>query len=147
MAKLIDVSVFGGPALAKAFGKLPSNVQRKIFRTIARDVGKDIQNDAKGKVDVDEGKLKKSIKVRATKRSRTSVGIEVTTGSRAALDIPPEDEYYYPATIELGNSKVSPQSFLRYSLERNREKGTKKIAKAIMSAIKEFKVSGTVGGK
>lgn len=114
----VDISLIGDKELQKAFKKLHPKLQKKAFKKAARVAAKIVKESAKGKVPVAEGDLKKSIKVKAMKRSRTQVGVRIVAGTREELGIPADSKWYYPAIVEYGYTRqdgvfIPPQSYLR----------------------------------
>ena len=65
--------------------------------------------------DSSPGTLKKKMKVKAIKRTRTAVGRLVVTPSRDDLGIPAKYPGYYPAFLEFGNATygTAPRPYLR----------------------------------
>lgn len=137
MAVQIDLSILGDKVLEKRLKALPLKVQKKILRKAFRSTAKDILSDARIRVPIDTGNLRKSLRVRALKKAKGRIGVQIETGTREELGIDENDKYYYPAAIELGAEGVPVQSFLRAALEVNRVPGTDKIKKSIMDGIKE----------
>ena len=67
--------------LDRKIKKLTSKEQKKLFRKSARPAMKPLQQQAKSNAKEDKvtGETGKSIKIRATKRSRSRIGIRVTS--------------------------------------------------------------------
>ena len=91
-------------------------VQKKVARKGLREAGKIIQNAAKQKLsqnnNVNTGELRKGIRVRAMKRSRSKIGIQVATTERSegkAID----GKRFGGAQIETGTKHIRAQPFLR----------------------------------
>lgn len=76
-----DFPIEGATKLRKKLFALGPRIAKKVLRESIRPAAKLIQADAKSNVAVDTGALRKSIKVRALKRSRSRVGMTVTTNS------------------------------------------------------------------
>jgi len=112
MAKKVVVT--GHRAIDRKLATLPLKVQKKIARTGLRKAGKLVKGKAQGNLSsndsVDTGKLKKGIRVRASKRSRTRIGIFISTTERK------EEESRWPfggAQVESGREDVKAKPFLR----------------------------------
>lgn len=104
MAIKFEVKVSGLKELDAALKELPNNVAKKHLRTALRAGAKIVQAEAKRLAPVETGALKKSIKVRARKRSRRGgVGIIVTTGNKDSLF---KGDQFYGGAIEWGWKKV-----------------------------------------
>lgn len=95
-------------ALEAALKALEPKVEKKILKKGMRTGMKLIQQAAKEKAPVDTGLTKKGIKVRAAKRSRKGIGIDVTIGEGDY-----KGETYYAAFLEYGTSKMAPKPFMR----------------------------------
>ena len=127
---VFDISLLGDKALAKKFELLgKESAQRKVLRKPLREGAKIVLKAAKSRVPSKfskERKLKRSLKVKALKRSRIKFGSLVITGSREKLDISPSDLNYYPQAVEFGYSTakrtVPAQSFLRSAAYDNKSK-------------------------
>ena len=71
--------------------------------------------------DAPAGSLKRLMKVRAIKRTRTAVGRLVATPPREELDIPKEYPGYYPSFLEYGSGRARAKPYLRGTLESKKE--------------------------
>jgi HK97 gp10 family phage protein len=99
-----EVKIEGLKELDAALKALPVNLAKKHLRTALRAGAKIVQAEAKLLAPVESGALKKSIKVRAGKRSRRGgVRIVVTTGSKDSLF---KGDQWYGGPIEFGFKKV-----------------------------------------
>ena len=117
MADGFDISLLGDKALSRKLAKLPAAVQRKVLRPALRKGGKVILEAVRRNIPVDEGKLRKTLKLRALKAKRGRIGVEVRTGTREELDIPAGAEGYYPAHVELGTRNRSATPYLRPAMD------------------------------
>lgn len=103
MAKAI---VTGWKELDKAFGGLEVKIQGKVLRGAMRAGAQRIQAAAVAYIvsnpSIDEGDLAKSLKVRAAKRSRRSIGMQVVTKGAAHANL-----------VEYGTKNMPPEPFLR----------------------------------
>lgn len=126
MAGMIDISVLGDKALVKKLNKLPGRVQKKVVRQAMRKAGKPILTEIKQAIGairvtgVHTDLLRKNMKLKSVKRSRTQVGVIIVTPERNVLGINESGKSYWPANIELGTSKTPAQPFIRDTVDRNR---------------------------
>ena len=75
----------------------------------------------------DEGTLSRSIKLRAGRRSRRSIGVVIgPPKSKAALGITAKAKGYFPTHLELGTRRHGQFSFLRAAMDATLE-GSKEI--------------------
>lgn len=80
-----SVSVSHMKEVLSALGVLELKIQRKITRKVLRFGAKMVAAEVRKRVPVGEGLLKSSIVVRAARRSRKSIGVDVTTGTESAF--------------------------------------------------------------
>lgn len=73
--------ITGAKELNRKLMSLAPRIAKKVIRQAVRPAAKLIQSAAKSFVAVDTGALKKSIKVRALKRSQTRIGMTVATNA------------------------------------------------------------------
>tara|TARA_R110002012_G_scaffold120651_1_gene270055 strand:+ start:12238 stop:12759 length:522 start_codon:yes stop_codon:yes gene_type:complete len=90
------------------------------------------------------GTLRKTLKVKALKRSRKRVGRLVATPTREALGIPDDYPGYYPAFLEYGSSKLGtkPRPYLRGTFEAERGNITRFFAKEARKRMKIYYPKG-----
>ena len=136
MAKGFDISIVGDKKLIRKFKTLEAKTQKKFVRKALRAAGKPVLAAAKQKVPVREGKLKKSLKLRAIKRSRTGVGVLIKTGNREELGIKPGEKGFYPFSVEYGTANTPEQSYLRAGMDENRDKALKILGDELWRQIK-----------
>ena len=94
----VTVVKTGFPLLDRKLKKLTSKEQKALFRKSARPAMKPLQQQAKSNAKANKvsGVTSKSIKIRAVKRSRTRIGIRVTTEAKSF------DGKFYSKFHELG---------------------------------------------
>lgn len=128
----VTLSLTGDKELKALFEALPGKVQKKLTRHALRVAAKKVRDDAARIAPDNTGALSKSIKVRAMKRSRTRVGVQVYTDSQSLKS--DGKKGYYAAFTELGTSREAPHPFLRPALEQNRAAAQQLIADDIRQA-------------
>jgi len=136
----IQYDLIGDKRILRMFEKLAARAQKKVYRQAARKAAKPILQTAKAKVPVDSGKLKKSLKIKAIKRSRTQVGVVVVTGTRQQLGIDSSEKGYYPAHLELGHKdrsgkQIPARPFLRNSLKSHRGRSNRIFRNEMIAGI------------
>ncbi|MGE0193556.1 MAG: HK97-gp10 family putative phage morphogenesis protein [Planctomycetota bacterium] len=135
-SKSMVVTFAGDKELEAAFNALALGAQKKVFRPALRAGGKVILAAIKARVPRKTGNLRKSIKLRASRRSRKRIGVAVfvdkgilaprPTPKRAN---PGRKEWWHPAHLELGYVRktktgtfvVPPQSFIRAGFDSVKE--------------------------
>lgn len=120
----VQVQLFGDKSLARRFKNLERNMQRKVLRPMVDKVAKNtvkpiLQNELptrsfnppknrsyRGQPGPSHtgppGVLKRNLKVRPVKRSRTFVGRVVMMPTKDVLGIDDDYDFYYPAALEYG---------------------------------------------
>jgi len=97
MSDGLQMVVKGGPRLERNLRELATKDLKAVLRKAMRAGAKVILPAAKANTPLDSGQLKRSIRVRATKRSRTHVGITVVTGKEFF-----KGDFYYGGMQEFG---------------------------------------------
>ena len=118
--------VIGTEQLVEKLTKAGVNVTRAIERRVLRRAAKLVQVEAKKLVPKDSGALRKSIKVRAGRRSRTSQSIRVVS------NLP------YAKPVELGRKdrgKRDAQAYLFPALKRKHEDVMREFREAIRDEV------------
>lgn len=131
------VTITGDKALDRKLATMDQKLETKLLRKAVRIVAKDVADTAKRLVPVDSGRLRRSIKVRAAKRSRRNRGVvkvRVTTGQQDKLFV---GEAFYGGMVEFGTSKMEAQPFLRPAEIQNRIAAKSRFTLAIREIIAE----------
>lgn len=141
MERLFDVSVFGDKALTRSLDDLSNKIQKQYMRKSLRAGTKLVADIVRRNTPVLTGRLRRGIKVRAGKRSRSRIGYFVLLPTRAQLGIDPKSKWYYPAVLEWGGitktGRVIPAlGFMRRSLDASREPATNKVAQTLWTLIR-----------
>lgn len=90
---------------------------------------------AKALAPVDTGRLRKSLKVKAIKRSRRfpgRVGYVIGTSSSDRLFV---GDQFYAGMIEYGTSKMAPNSFLRPAFDFSKEAAIKAVRERVSREV------------
>ena len=150
MADGISITAIGDKQLEKVFNRLPGALQKKIGRKAMRKGARTLQREIKSRVPVSAQKkggkhLRDTIRVRAAKRSRTTIGFRITTGTAEELGIVGKGAKlskkalrrrgYYPAHLELGTSTRAAVPYMRNSMADKRQSILRQIGHDIGKGI------------
>lgn len=92
--------ITGVDELVKKLRMLRGPAMKKVYRQAMRAAARPVLATAKQIVPIASGKLQKSLKIRALRRSRKLIGVQITPGTRSELGI--SGKGFYPTHIELG---------------------------------------------
>ena len=125
--------------ITKALKKLEAKVQKKIIRKALRTEARGMQKEVKSRAPVGEtGSLKKGVKLRAQKRSKKSIGMDILIDAKS-LGLPSN----HPAAVEYGTSKQDAQPHWRPAFDNNKDRLVsdlpRNIVRNIMQEIKKLK--------
>ena len=105
------ITLKGGDKLLVKLARLTSAEAKKVIRKALREGARPVQQKAKASVPVNTGALRKSVKIRAGKRTRKQeVSIWVGTGDQDNLFT---GKTFYGGMIEYGTNKMAAQPFMR----------------------------------
>lgn len=117
---------------------LESKIEKKITRQALRAGAKVIAKEAKLRAPIDEGGLKRRIKVWALKRSRKRIGVLVGTSAKEYTG-----DQFYGAFVEYGTSKMPARPWLAPAAEAKGDEAARiveqKIAEGIEREINNLK--------
>ena len=132
----IDISLLGDKRLQNIFKQAPVKIQKKVLRPALRAGGKIVRNSARQKAPIETGSLKRSIKLRALPRSRSRIGVLISS-----------DQKHY-VMMEFGwqsspTEFEAPRPFLRPALRDNEAnvKGTirREIRRKLFSELRKLR--------
>ncbi len=140
MAIGVSIDFRGDAGLQSAFNALTGPKQKKATRKGLRAGAKLMADRARQLVPVGKkgtdahkaGTLRKSIKVRAIKRTRRFAGMVVTTGGARAKD------EFYGVWTEYGTAKQPPQPFLRPAFDSLKDQAAELSRKEIGTAVERI---------
>lgn len=140
MAKVV---LTGVPELDRRMKSLGLKLGKKIVRKAARRAIKPVQSAAQRRAPKDTGALRKSIKIRAMKRSRSNFGVVVTTGASAGNAF--SGDQFYGAFQEFGwktgkrgsdnRTEVEGVHFMENAAEAKRRSVQRNFARFIKEGI------------
>jgi HK97 gp10 family phage protein len=145
MAVQIDFKLLGDKKLARKFRRLEDKMQKKIARKAMRAGAKPLLKDMKTAAAAITNprnstetmkEVGKRLKLRAIKRSRVRMGVQIVTPTREELDVV-KGNHYPPAHIELGTSDTAPQPFMRGPLKAGRERSLGIIRRELWNGIRQ----------
>ena len=129
----VQLDLIGDEAVQRKFKALEGKLQKKFARKSMRKAAKVIQKEAKARVPTGKtGMLKKNIKVRSAKRSRSRIGINVVVGEGWYTG-----EQFYGAFVELGTSKQPARPFMRPALEDKRDEARRVLVDELQDLIQK----------
>lgn len=126
----VSGTIEGFDKVFKRLKELEPKVAKKVLRQALRAGAKIIQTRAKANAPVLTGQTKKAIKIRAGKRSRGSVGVNVSIGARDYVG-----DQFYAAFHEYGTSKMQARPFMRPAYDSEKEKAAEVIQRKILEGI------------
>lgn len=110
-------------ALKQLEKKVASKITRQALRKGIKEVAKKVKADTpKG----ESGQLKKQVKVKAAKRSRNKIGVNVVTTSPDA---------FYGSFVELGTSKQPAQHYQKGAFDKTADKALEIILRKLKAGI------------
>lgn len=135
------VWVTGIPELDAKLRSLEPKLAKKIYRRSVRKAAKPVLDTARSLAPVESGDLKRSLKIRAMKRSRRNkhiVGVQVVTGKEWF-----KGDQFYAAFIEFGapghkffgkgDAPLEPKPFMRPAHDANGSK----VAEVFVSSMRQ----------
>ena len=112
----VDISFLGDKQLSRKLSRLDNKMQRSIVRKALRQAAAPVLGGAKALAPVLTGRMRDSLRIRASKGRRGTIGVVIETGKRDELGISKDDQYFYPTVIE-----YKYKSFMRASLDANQQ--------------------------
>lgn len=116
--------------LLKNLNSLEKKVAKKVLRKALREGSKIFLSAAKSNAPTDTGELKRSLKLRAIKKSRNWAGITVGTSKGDY-----QGDQYYGAFQEFGTSKIQAKHYLENSFNANKTQVLNKVCNALKQGI------------
>lgn len=105
---------------------------RTAIRRRLREAARPVTAMARSLAPEDEGTLSRSIKLRAGRRSRRSIGVVIgPPTSKTALGIPANAPGYFPTHLELGTRRHRQFSFLRAAMDATMENSKRVLAEGL----------------
>lgn len=131
---MINVTVIGAAELEKKLMSFEPKLARKVIRKALREAAKPVLAAAKANVPVDEGDLKKSLKVKALKkRKKGTYTIQVATSDGWF-----KGDQFYGAFLEFGTSKMAARPFIRPAYDSQEGVAGKIIMQHLRKGIEQI---------
>ncbi len=126
MAREYD-KIKGAGELAKVLSRFDKKLQAKTLRQAVRKAAKGMAKEVKSRAPVLSGRVKASVKVRAGKRKKNeiSVNVEVTGGHPDAII----------GFVEYGRQGQDPNPFMRTSFESGKSEARRSIEDDVRAGI------------
>lgn len=139
---ITSFNIEGVPGLLTKLDRLQSNAMRKVYRQAVREAARPVLSTAKQIVPIESGRLQRSLKIRAGKRSRKLIFVVVKPGTRSELGIPASASGYYPAHVELGykrgGKKFPGNRYLRDAILLERSDAIRTISARVKEGIEKI---------
>lgn len=130
--------------LGAALKELDSRTQKRIARSATAAGARVIANDAKQRVPVDKGTVKKNIRTANLKPKQpgiqeTAVGVRVKGKG--------EDSAWHWRFLEFGTARMAPKPFLRPAFEAKKEEAAQRIKEQLAKRLdaEAKKIGQTIG--
>lgn len=138
----MTVKISGIPEIQKKFEALPAKMQRKLLRSAMTKVARIVVAEAKARVPVDTGELRKSIKVAGLAGGR-GAGLAARGGGKAApIGKRVRATTPYAHIIEKGRKNAGAQPFLAPALESKESQIRELIKDDVVRSMQEMKSGG-----
>lgn len=134
----VNVRIFGTKQVQDAFKALPAKIQRQLMRKGLRDGGRIVRARARELVPVDQGDLKKSIKVRGSKAGKQAAFLNKKLGGNRNIQVGVQvvAEAPHAHLVEKGTKRMAAQPFLKPALDEKQEAIFDAVAASVQTAIK-----------
>ncbi|MEZ5951183.1 MAG: HK97 gp10 family phage protein [Planctomycetaceae bacterium] len=132
MSKGFEIT--GHKKIDKLFKQLTDKVQKNVVKKAMRIGMKPLLDEVKQNVPVDTGATKNDIRIRAGKRSRDRIEVQVSS----------KNDNYIPKFLEFGTSKMAARPFYRPAYE---SKGEQAKQTTMDELLKIIEVELSKGGK
>ena len=121
------IALRGADELLKGLQELEPAIAKKILRSAMRQAAKPILDEAKRRVPVLTGELRKSLKIRALKRNNKGrIGVVISTEKGFF-----KGETFYGAFLEFGTKKMPAKPFIRPAFEANKARAVRIVEQAL----------------
>lgn len=132
MANSVSVEMTGLRELGAALKELDDRVQKRIARSATAAGARVIANEAKARVPVASGNVKKNIRTANLKPyktglQQTAVGVRVKGKT--------EESAFYWTFLEFGTAKMAPKPFIRPAFEAKKEEAATKIKEQLAKRL------------
>lgn len=138
----MKMSISGGDLLARKLEALPVKTAKKILGRALRDGAKIVQAEMKARAPVRTGRMRKSITVRAQRRTRRAeIGMNVQLDTRRHPDLitttAEGKRYFYPAVVEYGARGRPARPFMRPAFDTAKGRALTAVTNRLKSEIEK----------
>lgn len=116
--------ITGIAEIDRALRELEPKIAKKVLRQACRKALKPVKDAAQANAPVKSGQVKKAIKVKAGKRRRDQIRLDVTIGAGDFVG-----KQFYGSFLEFGTESIEAREFLRRAYESQQEQA-RRIAQA-----------------
>lgn len=121
----MTIELVGYDKLERALKKLPGKIAGKVIRSATLAGAGVIRKEARSRVSVDDGVLKKSISSKIKDKSPTHV----------TYSVGPTNKAFYGTFIEFGTESITAKPFLRPAFDEKKDEAARKIEERLMKGI------------
>lgn len=138
------VRIEGLRELGNALKEVDSRVQKRIARSATAAGARVIANEAKRRVPVDTGRVKKNIRTANLKPNQPGLQ-EAAVGVRVKGKT--KDSAFYWTQLEFGNVKMAPRPFIRPAFESKKQEAAERIKDQLKKRLdaEAAKIGQTIG--
>lgn len=125
------VIVTGIPEIDRKLKTLVPRLQKKVIRQAMRKAMALVTEEARARVPVDTGELRKAIKTRAAKRRRRGeIGVDTRVGEGDF-----KGETFYGGMVEFGTSKMPPRPFMAPAYDGKKDEARRIATDEILKGV------------
>lgn len=130
--------VIGIKEIDRALKSFEPRVAKKLVKAAMRKAMRPVKAAVEQNAPVDTGLLRSAVKIRASKKSRTSFGIDVRIGEQDWVG-----QTWYAAAQEYGTSRMEGTGFMRKAFDETGEEAKAIALRELLAGIEqETKRSG-----
>ena len=126
MSGIVSITLTGDVKLLTKLKRLGNKDQKAAIRKASRAAARPILQKARELAPRRKGALARSLKLRAIKRSRTRIGVRISTSTLESVF---QGKTFYGAFLEFGTKRIAARHFMQRAVDQ-----TKEQAKAIFAA-------------
>lgn len=127
------------PALRRKLKMLGSSRQfRAVVRKVLPEAAKPVLQQTKALAPFETGQLRRSLRIRAGKRSRKLISVFIDPGTKADLGISADATGFFPAHLELGTKFFPEKRFMRRAMDMKRVSATAMISRQLGAGIERL---------
>src|SRR3990167_527197 len=131
----IDFDLYGVTELQETFRALGFAQQKRAWINAAKKAIEPVLSLAKATSPRNTGRMARSLRIKTYSTKTRGFGARISTGSRGALGIPRNANYYYPAAMEYGSKKITARNFLANAISAMRSRVESRLADELHKTI------------